>query len=436
MLNKKIVVIGAGHGGMRAAKVLASAGADVTVYEKSARDRLSHEWRDTVESKLFTDLGIPVPEGSYKAEAVTFIPPFADTGLYIWTAEEKKDYSVRRRIFATQLMLDAEQSGAKFVFETPVESLIIDHNLVKGIVVGGEEIHSDLVIDSCGIFSPFRASLPAECGVTAMPGDDEYFTCWHAVMEKNPGVPDYGEEKWPMHLKYMGEKGVCWCGCEPDGYLNVLTGVIGPLDEERRLKLYNGLKHDYPIMSDNIVVGGYQASIPVRYPLPKPMTYGYIAIGDAAFMPIPLVGCGIATSIRAGQMLGEAIVNSGSVSVITLWNYHVKYYRSIGASCCLIDCLKRVLLSIDNDDLRYLMTSGIITNDDIKAIFSGNISLISASELLSRLKKAGKAMGTFGQIAGALAKGIAALTWAKSIPSHYDAEKIAAWVKAGEKIYR
>ena len=39
----KIVIIGAGHGGMQAAKVLSAGGNDVTVYEKSTIDRLSRD---------------------------------------------------------------------------------------------------------------------------------------------------------------------------------------------------------------------------------------------------------------------------------------------------------------------------------------------------------------------------------------------------------
>ena len=51
----KIVIIGAGHGGLQAAKELSKDGFDVTVYEKNSPEKVSYDWRDDVEP---TALGI------------------------------------------------------------------------------------------------------------------------------------------------------------------------------------------------------------------------------------------------------------------------------------------------------------------------------------------------------------------------------------------
>ncbi|MCR5041882.1 MAG: NAD(P)-binding protein, partial [Clostridia bacterium] len=41
---EKIIVAGAGHGGLVAAAHFAKAGYDVTVYEKNAREDLGYDW--------------------------------------------------------------------------------------------------------------------------------------------------------------------------------------------------------------------------------------------------------------------------------------------------------------------------------------------------------------------------------------------------------
>ena len=45
-MSKKIIVAGAGHGGVIAAAKLAKAGFDVTVYEKQKRENIGHDWED------------------------------------------------------------------------------------------------------------------------------------------------------------------------------------------------------------------------------------------------------------------------------------------------------------------------------------------------------------------------------------------------------
>ena len=42
----KIIVAGAGHGGLAAAAELAKAGYDVSVYEAKKRNELGHDWED------------------------------------------------------------------------------------------------------------------------------------------------------------------------------------------------------------------------------------------------------------------------------------------------------------------------------------------------------------------------------------------------------
>ena len=58
---KKILVAGAGHGGLTAAINLAEKGYDVTVIEAKDRDSIGHDWHDSMNMSAFDMSGVPRP---------------------------------------------------------------------------------------------------------------------------------------------------------------------------------------------------------------------------------------------------------------------------------------------------------------------------------------------------------------------------------------
>lgn len=424
----KITVIGAGQGGLRAAAVLACRGIDVTVYEKSGRENLGIDWFDGVETKLFDDLGIDVPEDSFKGFPVSFIPPFSEKKLYIWCPDEGMDWSVNRRSFSRILVNAAEESGAKIYFDTPVDGLICDKSSVKGVKVKGEEVFSDLVIDSSGVFSPFRASLPPRAHITPMPDTDDVFNVYRGIYSQTPDFPVLPDnEKFKMYLKYKGKNSISWCGVEPSGELNVLCGMIGELNAEDFQELFGYLVSENPIIGELKDGRSCRASIPVRSPLSMFVFPGYAAIGDAAFMTIPIMGNGIANSIRAGQMLADTIIEDNSVSMETLWKYQAEYYKKIGAVCCLLDWCKRGLLACDNAELRNFVESGFVTDDDIRAVTSGKGLWLSPAQWTEKIGKLIRSRKFVGPLASHAAKGLKAMLTALSVPAGYDTVKVLRW---------
>ena len=163
---------------------------------------------------------------------------------------------------------------------------------------------------------------------------------------------------------------------------------------------------------------------------------GYVAIGDCAFMTIPLIGSGIACSLRAGLYLGEEINKANSVSVDTLWKYQVRYYQNVAKEHFLIDCMKRKILVADNDDIKYVIESGFITEDDIKMLTGGEGGRMSVKAVLTKLRLAMKRLPFVLSVVGALLKGVGAMIKAKNIPTEYDEKKIARWVAKLEKVFK
>ena len=63
---KKIIVAGAGHGGLAAAALLAKQGYDVTVIEAKKRAEMGHDWHDVMSKSSLGDAGFSQPaEGTF-----------------------------------------------------------------------------------------------------------------------------------------------------------------------------------------------------------------------------------------------------------------------------------------------------------------------------------------------------------------------------------
>ncbi len=431
----KIVVIGAGIGGLQSAKVLAEGGHDVTVYERSCKGKISYDWRDDVEYNVFDELEVLIPGDSHRVQNVSFLAPFSDKPLFIYQDEDKMEWGVYRHTFGDMLATRAEEKGAKIIYETSVERLIIEDEKVKGVVACGENVYADLVIDCSGMDSKFRASLPESMGIIKSANPDEAFNVYRAHFNKREGEPEPEKYRRLVYLKPEGALGISWVVCEPDGTENVLIGRIGSLPQEEIDSSIAKLKELHPIIGDDIVYGGRRARIPIRYPLLKMVGEGYVAIGDAAFMTIPLIGSGIACSLRAGQMLGETINAESSVGVETLWKYQVKYYQKVASEHFLVDCMKRKILVADNDDIKYVIESGFITEDDIKMLTGGEGGKMTAKDVCKKLRLAVKKLPFVLSVVGALLKGVGAMNTAKKIPTEYDEKKIAKWMAKLQKVF-
>ncbi len=431
----KIVIIGAGHGGLQAAKELSKNGFEVIVYEKNSPQEVSYDWRDDVEPTVFEKLKITLPDNSRKTSRTSFVAPFSETPFYMEKEENANEWSIKRNAFVLLLVKLAQESGAEIEFNTPVQKLIVEDNEVKGVIVNNKKIFANLVIDSSGIDSVFRKEIAKIFNITENIDDNDVFTVYRAFVKTADGEKLPENHKKKVYLKYLGMPGISWCICEPDGLINILIGRVGEMHEREFKNALLKLKKANPVISDEIVMGGKFGRIPVRYPLTKMVGKGYVTVGDAAFMTIPITGSGISNSLRAGQILAEEIIKNNSVSVETLWKYQVKYYEKIGAEHFFVDYMKRTLLTSDNENIKYIFESGIITEDDLCNFSSGKGLKFTPQELMFKLSKCFKKSHFVMSLISALMKGIKAKNLAMKIPEKYDEEKIKLWQTKVERLF-
>lgn len=113
---KKIVVLGAGHGGILAAIKLASKGYDVTVLEQNSRGNVSHDWEDDIRFDIFQFLEIdPPPKEVYSQKLKwRFISPDEKSFYAFLNFPLLKKYLFQGEVLLITLFLSLKKRVQKY----------------------------------------------------------------------------------------------------------------------------------------------------------------------------------------------------------------------------------------------------------------------------------------------------------------------------------
>ena len=428
----KVLVAGAGHGGLVAAFALAKAGADVTVYEKRPREGLGYDWDDTMTDGTFEKVGLPTPppERFFGMEHMGYLS--TDKRLLITTAGDPSPHIVYvdRKYLLAFLFEQAEKAGVKLVFGAEILGPRVEKTRVTGLDVrldGAETfVKADLVIDAAGVYSPVRRKLPKYLGVEREIDPKRIFRAWRAYYEK----PE-NENRVPGHLIYFyhcGRPGMDWAITRKN-VVDLLVGGFGGLTDADVEESVADFRKDYPYMSDKLLRGGTADDIPLAKTPALFVADGYAAVGNSASMTEPLSGSGLDLSMRAGRLLADAVVDAGfDASAKTLWGYERAYFLSHSARYLSDLVIKDFLSSLESRDVDFFFNFRILTAKELRGDKRYTPSeLLQKLNLLRRPDLLGPLLST--------AKKLAALEKIKAqIPETFDRAAILRWKKLYDKI--
>ncbi len=439
-MGKKILVAGLGHGGIAAAALIAKAGFDVTVYEQKKEGTLGYDWTDIFAPDALAVAGMSMPpkdKFEYK-EDMTFFGPSMKTGLRQHVPQEKLEIKMERRDIYAHFIKHALECGVKIEYEHKVLGPIILGNRVVGIKTEKGDIYGDLVIDSCGMNSPVRMNLPEEFGIEKEVARNEKITIYRAFFNK--ASDEAVEAKFKVMLFAGGELGVNWIASEDD-HTDLLMGRFNDFTVEDVERFSDYLRETNPRLGTEILRGGQFVEIPVRQPLSVMVADGYAAIGDCAFMTVPLIGSGIANCLKASRILANAVIDdkNQSFTAETLWKYQQGYYKELGAGLAPLACGKLLLLNLTPEEVDYVMDNGILNEDlmTIGADFTGLGSVnIDPRALINQAKQVCQDPELLKKIiACGVRMGKAAAACAM-MPKRWNAKRVRSWAKVYEFVYK
>ena len=373
-MSKKIIIAGGGHGGITCGAILAKNGYDVTLYEKNDADKMGHDWTDIFDPKAFKAVGMEMPEREmYEFKNnMTFYSPDMKTNMTQNVPEDELEIQMERSDIYKCLVDYAVKCGVKFEYGVSVEGPVMLGNRVVGIKTDKGTEYADLVIDACGINSPVRMNLPAYLGIQKEAQEFERFYVYRAFYEKDMSVEVIN--KYRVLLFYQGKLGISWVADDGE-YTDVLIGRFNEFQMDEVESTLESLRKEFPDLGEKKLRGGQFVQIPVRQPLGVLVADGYAAIGDSAFMTVPIIGSGIANSMKASAILAQTIMDDKdeTYSAETLWKYQREFYSKMGNGLAPLALIKLLLTNLTPAELDYVFSTGILNADDM------TISAVSTS---------------------------------------------------------
>lgn len=434
----KIIIAGAGVGGLVCAQRLVKKGYEIILFEAKARNELSYAWYDDIRFDVFekTDIEPPAREFYEQKSKWVFVSPDQQNRIPVPPAKPMEEVSISRRALTDYLMSLVEKN-IQTHFETAVESLIIEDNFVKGVKAGGKEYLADLVIDCTGMRSPLRAQANISPQIPADADKNGIMYGYRAFYKRaeNSEAPTIAST---LYLKHQDSVGISWCNLNPRNEVDVLIGRIGtPLTDEIISEALADLRRGNPILSEELVRPAVQTTIAVSAPLSCIVTNGYVLLGDSAYMTMPIMGSGIESSMKAGKILAEVITDEQLThfSAVELWEYQEEFFDEFGEDYVFIDVMKRWLLDLPPADINWVFGAGLVTDEDL-AIISTDGGKLKVSSIL---KKVGILFKRFDIVRAALKQLRVALKAKKHVgklPEKYDAEKFAKWQAKYEGFFK
>lgn len=441
MNNKTIIVAGGGHGGIAVAGHLAKAGFDVTILEKGSEGKLGYDWTDIFAPNALTDTGIPMPEKDkyeYK-ENMTFFSPNLQKPLTQNVPEDELEIKMERSDIYEHLLNFALSNGAKIEYETEVKAPITIGNRVVGVETDKGEKYGALVIDACGLRSPLRTGMPDGVLMEKNVGTYNRFYVYRAFYER---VGDYEpEHKYKVYMLQQGKAGIGWLATEGN-ICDVLIGRFMPLTREKVDSALADLKKTNPHLGDKLLRGGQFVEIPVRHPLSTMVCDGYAAIGDSAYMTVPIIGSGIANCLKAAKILADVVMNDKymNFSSETLWQYQKRYYKELGNSYAVLACVKDMLSELTPEELDFMFEKEILTAKEltIGANSTKITSMINMSvkEAAHKVKALGGNLALVKKILSVGVKMGKVIAVTSTIPPIYTRHSVAKWANSYIKCYK
>lgn len=432
---KHILVAGAGHGGLSAAAILAKNGFSVTVLEKETKDSIGHDWHDAMDIPAFKFADIPVPdEDSFRRglDMCYFNPKktvklVMDAGPGI---SSSNCITIDRKFLINYLIKHCESCGVQFIFGVNIKEAITDGTRVTGVKteINGEEkdFLADMIIDSAGMNSPVRRSLPEEFGIQReIPEEDtfEIFRAYYENTQKYITSPNYS-----VFFYNCNKPGLDWVLTE-EAYIDVLIGKFGSITKEEIEASLKDIRENYPGIGDTPIRGGHTAKIPLSKTLPLLVADSYALIGDSASMTVPLNGSGIDLSLQAGKLLAAAVISAekNDYKKENLWQYQYRYFTLFGNSLVPISVMRRFLGAVNAENIDFFLEKEILTEKEI-GMAGGDFSAMNVSYVIDKLIAAAPQIKLLPSLLRTVKRLPLLPIVNKMMPCQWDDKKIQKWL--------
>lgn len=356
---KKIIIAGAGCGAFTCSFLLARAGYDVTVYEKSSQSLLGQDWYDQISLSDFTKAGLQAPpqEELLPLTDCLLHSPSGLGSLRLPRKVNGDNVSVKQRFLKAFLTAQCQAAGVKFCFDTECLEPIVDRRRVTGLKVHQQgknlSVPCDLLIDCCGASSPIKAKLPNYLGVAKDSPEEPVLHGYCGSYQIATAEPVSGREVF----LYPNGSPVILQTVVHGKRLDCFIGSFKPLSQELVQDAFLVLQKKYPGFSQDKNNKASSFALPLGTPQTMVLAEGYAAVGDSVGMANPLTGSGSSNAMQAGTVLAQVILAVGKAPLTkqSLWPYEHQIFHSFLKNAPIQSALFQALQSLDYLDFNLLL---------------------------------------------------------------------------------
>jgi len=397
-----VIIVGGGPAGVSSAYTLAKLGKKVLLLDKKSHDRIGDKscgdaLDRTSPEILFEKFGLPLPHGDEISDEVKYMTIATPGGSVKMSAP---GYTVDRHIYGQRLLKECEDVGVDVIASAPVRDVIIEDNYVKGVVYmnRGEkkEVRSKAVIDCSGTFAAVRKKLPEgfSYGLNREVPDFHIAASYREIVELKEKDHPYSKEIVLLYKESIPPPGYLWFFTKGKRRLNLGTGWLkseNHLYEKSMKEIYREAlsEHYTPDEYEIIKSGGGQ--IPIRPPFDSLTFNGGMLVGDAGCMVDPTTAEGHGPALVSGYFAGSVLakaLDKGDVSREGLWEYNSKVMELYGVRNAMSYVALRYLRKLSPDGLQFIIKRGIISEDELKGIYTGEENPISFMSMVWKVVKA------------------------------------------------
>jgi geranylgeranyl reductase family protein len=303
--NPEAIVVGGGPVGSYAALNLAKLGVEVTVYEEHSEIGLPSHCAGHLSIRSLSNIGLyPLPRGIIENtfSAANFYSAIGTK--FSLQLSQPVTAAVNREQLDKYLAAQAEASGARFILNAPVQSLILSNGFVKGVSIkrqDGEKEKADskITLDAEGVAS----RLLRQTGLTTLKPEGLVYAVEAEVENVKDAEPDAVEVYFGSAYA-PGFYG--WLIPRLDGSAKV--GLATKKGDPR--EFLRELMSKHPVASkklgkSRITKIGYHA-ISLSGPIEKAYANGFLAVGDCASQVKPTTGGGVIFGLTCAKIAAEA----------------------------------------------------------------------------------------------------------------------------------
>jgi len=349
-----VVVVGGGVCGSFSALTAARLGAEVVVCEEHEEIGVPQHCAGHVSINGLKRVGLSLPRKIVENEfsrAVFYSPCGREFAI---ECASSVTCVLNRELLDKHLADLAERAGVQYLLESRAESLLVDSNFVRGVVVRRkgirETLASNLVIDAEGCSSTLLKKIGLQTLDRSM--------VVHAIQAEVDRVKEMNVDTVEVYLGRRYAPGFfAWIIPKRDGSAKV--GLATTIGDPR--EYLNRFMRDHPVASKKLGSSRVTAlslhPIPLGGAIPKTYWNGLLVVGDVASQVKPTTG--------GGKVAYDAL-KSNDFSAGFLSRYQSRWRELIGFDLAAMRQVRKMLNRLPDDKIDKII--GLCSNFGVNRI--------------------------------------------------------------------